>query len=370
MSNLNAAEHLKIARRLHFQAKNDEAVREYILVLEIDPDNEDARSGLLSLGVEPPDMSRPKVEAGSAVKTNFFVNQAKSSELPAWRTTPFKIVIGVLACLAAWGVFQGVMMFLNFDNIKAANNVDAHIAKIKQNEDGSTEVNVKIKNDNPAPIKKIVLQYQLLDAKGNALKSSTLEVPTMVPAGDERVFEHISVGELKDKPDKVADEKIVSLIYGPKPKIKDRLVDKFVEAADLPDKDSFGAFDELTQDLDDFPPALIGMGRAYAARSDWKRAIAQFDKALEADPDNAQGHFYKAVALFYNKDKDNAKKEMEKALELSPDDPKYQESARQLGVGERKNSGADEASSDEEKSETSKAGDKKEATDKKGASGK
>jgi tetratricopeptide (TPR) repeat protein len=364
VSNLNAAEHLKIARRLHFQGQTDEAVREYMLVLEIDPDNEDARSGLISLGVEPPDTSRRNVDGGSAVKTNFFVNQAKSSELPAWRTTPFKIVIALLAGLALWGVYQGVTMFMNFDNIKAANNVDAHIAKIKQNEDGGTEVNVKIKNDNPAPIKKLVLQYQLLDAKGNVLKASTLEIPNLVPAGDERVFEHISVGELKDKPDKITDEKIVSLIYGPKPKIKDRLVDRFVEASDLPDKDSFAAFDELTQDLDDFPPALVGMGRAYAARGDWKRAIGQFDKAIEYDPESAQAHYYKAVALFYTKDKENAKKEMEKALELSPDDPKYQESARQLGVGEGgAKASSDEAESSDEQKADEKKSDKKDSAD-------
>lgn len=346
MSNLNAAEHIKIARRLHFQGQTEEAIREYMLVLEIDPDNEDARSGLISLGVEPPDTSRFRsADAGSAVKTNFFVNQAKSSELPAWRTGPFKVVIGLLACLAAWGIYQGVMLFINFDNIKAAQNVDAHIVKIKTNEDGGTIVNVKIKNDNPAPIKNVVLQYAILDAKGNTLKSDNIKIANLVPEGDERVFVDLDLGSLKDKPDKITDEKIVSLVYGPKPKIKDRLVDKYVEAADLPDKDSFGAFDELTQDLDDFSPALVGMGRAYMARSDWKRAIEQLNKALEYDPENAQAHYYKGVASFYNNDKATAKAEVEKALELQPDDPLYLEGAKMFaGKSDKK---AEEKAKDE-----------------------
>lgn len=52
---IDPAEHLKVARRLHFQGQTQDAVREYLLVLELDPENEDARSGLLALGVEPPD---------------------------------------------------------------------------------------------------------------------------------------------------------------------------------------------------------------------------------------------------------------------------------------------------------------------------
>jgi tetratricopeptide (TPR) repeat protein len=345
VSNLNAAEHLKIARRLHFQGQHDEAVREYILVLEIDPDNEDARAGLISLGVEPPDTSRfREADSGSAVKTNFFVNQAKSGELPTWRTGPFKVVIVVLGGLLAWGIYQGVMMGLNWDNIKAAQNVDAHISKLKTTEDGGTIVNVKVANYNPGPIKNVLISYQLLDAKGNMLKEGKVKVDGTVPPGDARTFVNIDLGQIKDKPDKI-EQKVESLVYGPKPKIKDRLVDRFVEASAIPDKEAFGAYDELTQDLDDFPPALVGMGRAYAARGDYKRAIGQYDKALENDPEFANAHYYKAVALYYNNDKANAKKEMEKALELQPDDPQYQESAKMLaGRGEKTAEKQDEKS--------------------------
>lgn len=348
-SSLNAAEHLKVARRLHFQGQTDDAVREYMLVLEIDPDNEDAISGLQALGVEPPDTSRRRGEAegGSAVKTNFFVNQAKSGELPAWRTGPFKIVIGLLVVLAAWGVYQGVTMFLNFDNIKAAANVDAHIAKVSTKEDGSTVVNVKVSNFNPAPVKNMLISYQLLDAKGNTLKTGTLKIDGTVPAGDSRTFTNVDLGQVKDKPDKI-DQKLESLVYGPKPKIKERLVDKFVEASMKPDKESFGDYDELTQDLEDFPPALIGMGRAYAARGDYKRAIEQYKKALENDPDNANAHYYMGVAMYYNNDKVGAKKEIDRAVELQPDDPTYQDSAKMVAGKKPAESKSEDIKRDEE----------------------
>lgn len=332
MSNLSASEHLKVARRLHFQGQTQDAVREYMLVLEIDPDNEDAVSGLQALGVEPPDTSRfREADAGSAVKTDFFVNQAKSSELPTWRTGPFKIIIACVALFAAWAAYQAVIMFMNFDSIKAVQNVDAHIAKIKSNEDGLTTCTVKVKNFNPGPIKNIVISYQLLDSKKNTLKSGTVKIDATIPPGDERNFADVDLGQVKDKPDDIT-QKTESVVYGPKPKLKERLVDKFVEASSQTDKESFGAFDELTQDAEDFPPILVGMGRAYAARGDYKRAIEQYKKALESDPENANAHYYMAVAMYYSNDKANAKKEIEQALTLAPDDPQYQESSSFLAA--------------------------------------
>ncbi len=331
MSKLSAAEHLKIARRLHFQGQNDEAVKEYLLVLEIDPDNEDAASGLEALGVVAPDTSRFRLhdEGTTGVRTNFFVNQAKSSELSPWRTGPFKVIIACIAAGACYGLYQVAQTFMNFDSIKALDNVDAHISKISSNKDGETTVSVKVANFNPAPVKKIAINYQLLDAKGNMLKSGVLKIAGTVPAGDTRTYPDVELGVVKEKPDKI-EQKKESVVYGPKPKLKDRLVDKFVEASSKPDKDSFADFDELTQDADDFPPALVGMGRAYAARADYKRAIEQYKKALVLDPEYPNAHYYLAIAMYYNNDKKNAKKEMEQALTLAPDDPQYQESAKML----------------------------------------
>ena len=329
MKELSAAEHLKTAKRLHFQSLTDDAIKEYLLVLEIEPENEDAADGLRALGVEPPDPVARKAVYESEVKTSFFVNQAKESEIPAWRTGPFKVIIGLLACLAAFGVYKGVMMFINFDNIKAAESVDAHISKIKAKEDGDTILQVEVANFNPAPIKNVVISYQMLDNKGNTLKDSELVLKNTIPAGDSRVFAGIDVGALKGKPDKVT-QKVTSLIYGPKPKISQKVVDKFIAASMKEDKESFSDWDEVTQDADSFAPALVHMGRAYAARNDFKRAIEQYKKALENDPDDANAHYYMAVALFYNNDKDQAKKEIDKAALLAPDDPMIEYSKNYL----------------------------------------
>lgn len=337
MSDLQATEHLKIAKRLHFQGQNEDAIREYQLVLEIEPENTDAANGLRALGVEPPDPSeRPRTYANSAtVKTGFFVNQAKSSELPAWRTGPFKVIIILLGGLLVWGLYNCVIMLLNFDNIKAAQNVDAHISRVTAKEDGDTFVDVKVSNYNPGPIKDLVLDYSIVDDKGNVLKDGKVPIRPMVPAGDTRTFADIDLGQLKGKPEKVSEQKIESLVYGPKPKIRETLADKFVEASQKPDTDAFEDYDELSQDLDTFPPVLIGLGRAYAAKSgktpsNWKHAIEMYKKAIECEPDNANAHYYLAVAYYYTKDITSAKKEIARAAELAPDDPLIDFSQRDL----------------------------------------
>jgi tetratricopeptide (TPR) repeat protein len=327
---IDPAEHLKVARRLHFQGQTQDAVREYLLVLELDPENEDARSGLLALGVEPPDpVARKAAYDGAQVKTNFFVNQAKEGHLPAWRTGPFKVVIGLLSVLLAWGVYTIVMTLLNFDNIKAADNVVAEIKKVKTKEDGSTTVDIQVANFNPGAIKDMVIHYTLSDEKGNQLKDGSLNIKTMVPAGEIRTFSGFDLGSLKGKPSKI-EQKLASLIYIKPKKFSERLIDKYITAVQKPDKEFFSDFDEITQDADDFPPALIGMGRAYAARGDYKRAIEQFKKALDCDPDDANAHYRMAVALFYNGQKEEAKKEIDQASTLAPDDPQIMDSQRLL----------------------------------------
>lgn len=335
MSNLSAAEHLKVARRLHFQGQNEAAIREYQLVLEIEPENEDAASGLRNLGIEPPDPARRFQDAGSSVKTNFFVNQAKSSELPAWRTGPFKVVIAVLACLMGYAIYTAVIMFLNFDNIKAAENVDGHITKVRTKEEGDTFVDVQVYNYNPGPVKDVVISYVLGDGKGGTVKEGKIPIKTMIPPGDHRTFVDIDLGMLNGKPDKVERNKVESVVYGPKPKINQRLAERFIDAAQKDDVDAFHDYDDLSQELESFPPVLIGLGRSYAALagktpSNWDHAIEQYKKAIDCEPDNANAHYYLAVAYFYKKDLAKAKKEIDTAAELAPDDPLYDFSQRYL----------------------------------------
>jgi Flp pilus assembly protein TadD len=58
-------------------------------------------------------------------------------------------------------------------------------------------------------------------------------------------------------------------------------------------------------------------GKAYIEKEAWDEALTHLDKALEANPDNAEAHYFRGVALkFLGKD-DEAQKALEHALKLN-----------------------------------------------------
>lgn len=358
MSNLDATEHLKIARRLHFQGLTEEAIKEYELVLEIDPANEDAVSGLRALGVEPPDPStyRDRAEDPSKIRTGFFVNQARESEASPWKKGPFLVLVIFVGALALFGGYKLVTFMINYDNIKAMNNVDAHISKVKTDAEGKVIADMTVANYNPAPITDMVISYTIHDAAGSKLKDGTLKINIPVPAGDKRTFPALELGTVTGQPEKL-EQKLEDLKYGPKPKINEKLVDKYINATMKPDKENFADFDDITQDADNFSPALVGMGRAYAARSDWKRAMEQYKHAIEIDPDNWNAHYHMAMSMFYAGDKTGAKKELEKASTLAPEDPLVTFSLKYMFATEGKGKSGKGKSGKVEGSDKSTAGD-------------
>lgn len=324
MADLSALEHLKIAKRMHFQGLTSDAIREYEAVLEIDPDNGDAISGLRALGVEPvmrddPDDDGAVGHAGG-LKTNFFAKQAENSTAGGVRAQVFKFVIIGLGIAACYGAYILVTYLLNYDNITARENVEVHFEK-PQMKDTAASVNVEIINLNPAPIKHLKVSYRIADPGDTTLKEGVVELPGQVPAGDRRTFPDVGLGDVKGVPAKLSP-KLEGLIYGPKPKLKDIFVDEFMKAAAVRDKDALADYEKLVDDTEgDFAPAHVGLGRAYAAKGDMDEALKAYKKAIEVDPLNANAHYYSAVALFYKGDKEQAKKEIDQAAQIAPDDP-------------------------------------------------
>ncbi len=322
MPEMSALEHLKIAKRYHFQGLTNEAIWEYEAVLKLDPDNADAIGGLRALGVEPTlteGVDDGAVGHAGGLKTNFFTNQSKPSTTGGVQTQIFNAIILGIGVAAAYGLYILVTYLLNYDNIEARNNVDVQFEKAAV-KDGVATVSVSVVNLNPAPIKHMKISYRIADPTDATLKEGQIELPGQVPAGDRRNFVNTSLGELKGVPAKLSP-KLESLIYGPKPKIKERYVDEFMKAAALRDKDALAEYEQLVTDTEDFAPSYVGLGRAYAAKGDMDEALKQYKKAEEIDPMNANAHFYSAVALYYKGNREEAKKEIDQAVLIAPDDP-------------------------------------------------
>jgi tetratricopeptide (TPR) repeat protein/predicted aspartyl protease len=66
-------------------------------------------------------------------------------------------------------------------------------------------------------------------------------------------------------------------------------------------------------------PGYSRRGSAFAARRDYEHAIADFNRACELDPGNAEYFYQRATALWRNKQLNEARKDLDKALALKPD---------------------------------------------------
>lgn len=326
MPEMTALEHLKIAKRLHFQGMTNDAIREYEAVLEMDPDNGDAIAGLRSLGIEPvvrDDSEYGAVGHAGGLKTNFFANQSKQDKGSDVRGKVFNVIILAMGIASAYGLYILATYLLNYDNITARENVEVHFEK-PQMKDNIAIVNVEVINLNPAPIKHMKISYRIADPTDQTLKEDVVEIAHgQVPAGDRRTFAEVKLGEVKGVPAKLSP-KLESLVYGPKPKIKEKYVDEFMKAAALRDKDALGEYEQLVDNTEDFAPSHVGLGRAYAARGKFDEALKQYAKATEIDPMNANAHYYMAVALFYLGERDKARAEIDKAFQVAPDDPEIE----------------------------------------------
>lgn len=322
MEEMSAQEHLKIARRLHFQGASEEAIRQYEAALALDPDNADAISGLRALGVEPTlrdDISSDEVGHAGGLKTSFLSNQAKGSTSGGVKAQVFQYIVIALGIGMCYGLYVLAQYLINYENVEAMDSVDVSFEKPKL-KDGIAVVNVDVVNTNPGAIRHLKIGYRITDATDQTLKEGKVELPGQVPPGDRRTFQDVSLGEIKGHPAKLTP-KLEAIIYGPKPKLKQRYIDKFKEAAAVPDKQALQVYKDLVQDTEEFAPAYVGLGRAYAAKGKWSEALQSYKAALDIDPQNANAHYYSAVVLYYMKKLDEAKKEIDQALLIAPDDP-------------------------------------------------
>lgn len=370
MPEMSAIEHLKVAKRYHFQGLTNEAIRAYESVLEIDPDNGDAIAGLRSLGVEPTlveDSHEGAVGHAGGLKTNFFANQSKTSTSPGVSGKVFSFIIMGIGIGGLYGLYVLATYLLNYDNVTARENVEVHFEKPKV-KDGIAMVNVEVINLNPAPIKHLKISYRIADPTDVTLKEGVVELPGQVPAGDRRTFGSTSLGDIKGVPAKLSP-KLEGLIYGPKPKkLKDPQIDAFMKAAAVRDKDALSDYEALCDSTEDFAPAHVGLGRAYAARGDMKAALAEYERAAEIDPMNANAHYYSAVCHFYLGDKEKAKTEIEQAYQIAPDDPEINWNQKYLLSMKDPKKPADAAGKDKDSSDKKDGDDK--GSDKKASSGK
>jgi tetratricopeptide (TPR) repeat protein len=269
--------------------------------------------------------------AGQKIKTNFFAHQAEEASSPITKQAPIMIVLVIIGLGVLYGLYSGVMMFINFEKSTAMKNVEVRFQKPTQ-KDGVAFVSVEVNNLNPTPIRDVAVTYHIKGPTGEEVSSGQLVIPGTVPSGDSRVFTEMKIGELSAQAGRLQAE-LSDLKVGPKANLNGELYAKFVEASSMKDIDALEAYKDFVKAAPEFAPGYVGLGQSLAANNDFENAIKSYQKALRIDPDDANAHYNLGVALFYKADREGAKKEFEAAKALEPDDPAVARGLQQLSGG-------------------------------------
>lgn len=251
------------------------------------------------------------------IKTGFLEKQAKenSKRGTSRGVMVFLLVSVVLALL--FGAFKAYEMLAGFQTYQKIRNVSI-VLKNPSVENGSAYVNVSIKNQNGYPVYNPTFKYDISAREGKMLLEGTLKIEGSVPTGDQRTFHHIKLGALTGEPAKLHSD-LVDIETTKPENLPKGFNLKFAQALRADDK--LSELSKLQEEAPDYAPLSVAIGIEQELASDWDGALSSYQKAIEQDNDLANAHYHLALVLLRNQNKEEGIQALEKAKQLSPNDP-------------------------------------------------
>lgn len=276
------------------------------------------------------DKDQPSESVRPHIHTDFYTKTAKDVSGSAMTKAPMRIVMVLVAGLGVYCLYLGIMWFINLDKASAMQNVSVSVMKPKE-KDGVAVADVEIVNLNPFPVNNVVISYDISGSDNSVLGSGRVTLEQMVPAGDSRVFSGIKLGAVSGNPRRMHSE-LADLEFTQTAKISPELSAQFAQAAAAKDRESMEGFEAIVQAAPDFEPGYVGLGQAQAANEQYEKAVATFKKALTMDPNDSNAYYGMAMAMYYDQDKDGARKAIAEALKIAPADPQIQAASKQINA--------------------------------------
>lgn len=255
------------------------------------------------------------------LRTNFLENQAKEGNVSAFKRGPVLFVLILVAIGVLYGIYSGVIYFLNIEKHMAKRNIEIFFNRPEMR-NGDAYVQVRVRNLNSNDVKNIVFRYKVNDPAGKSLASGLVTLPYVVPAGDEREFSGVKLGSVSGGGSRM-DAELVELTPGEKVyKLTPEQQDQFAEAL-MAKENQAEELEKFSNEVPEFVPGLIAAGRA-AQETNPLKAMDFLEKAIKLEPKNANAHFRLGMSLMA-KEKSAARKELQTAASLAPDDPEIKE---------------------------------------------
>lgn len=263
------------------------------------------------------------------IKTGFIANQAQESSKRGTSGRVIKILAVALVAVLAFGIYKGVEMMMGFQTYTKIRNVSLQL-KSPRLENGDAFVDVTIHNANAYPIIDPVFKFSISSPEGKEIGSGKIKIDGSIPTADQRTFAHVDLGKVSGQPAKLHSDLIELNSNEPKG-LPSGFPAKFSMA--MTKEDPAQELGKLVALAPYYAPLKVALGIQAEKSSDWTDARKLYEEAVKLDSENANAHYRLGVALLRDKKEKEALEHLEKARELSPNDPAVKLILNQLEGG-------------------------------------
>lgn len=97
--------------------------------------------------------------------------------------------------------------------------------------------------------------------------------------------------------------------------------------------EAIGAYTESLKQNRRYRLALVNRSLSYMHLQKWQRAIGDLNELIQLDPDDALAYYRRGLAQLQLDRRDEARRSIARAIRFAPDEPRYRQTARELGLG-------------------------------------
>jgi len=272
------------------------------------------------------DQNQDQQDNDVKIETDFYERTASSNTSSG--LSKF-LKFGLLALVIGgviFGIVQAVMFFANFKTNQYLRNVSIIFQKPSMTGTQAL-VDVEVANYNAVDVKNPTFDYVLTGADGSEFGKGELQIPSIIPAGDVRVFHQIALAKVVGKPSRMkADLKNVDVIENAK--LPGGMQAQFAQALEGEGDNQIQNLEALKKDIqsqnkdEKTGTALILLAQAiaYEKAGSWAQALPYYKESVKLDASNANAHYHLGMALAHEKQMDEAVKELKLANEMNPKD--------------------------------------------------
>lgn len=267
------------------------------------------------------------------IQTDFFDKQAKENAKPGSGRGMLIVILLLLLGGIGYGGTQMFGYFSHFEFNQLKRNVTIELREPKV-DGGKAVVAVTMRNFNACDITNPTFSYSIETKDGKPLASGQAQIEGVVPTGDRRSFENVTLGPVTGQPGRVHAD--LTGFTGSYDKSFPKGFPARFSAAFENDGDSIiAALAKLEKEAPKYEGIPLSIGIEYEGKEQWAKALDEYKKAEAMAPANANAHYHLGMALAHEKKMGEAIAQLKKASELNPFDKTISQALKSLSASSK-----------------------------------